>query len=399
MKGSKKVFVFVAIAMLALALIGCQPAPATPSTAAPSVAAPSVAAPSVAAPTTAPPPATTVNAASAQGTAGNPLAGLLNINGKQIYVIYLSNETMSTWQSVSNVFVKSLVERAGGKCDVFTADSDPVKQAQQYEDAIVKKPDIIITKPVDSAAIVPEVQKVNAAGIPILSIDVKPDGGTLLTHIETSQTDLGKLNADFIGAFYKKLGTRAEVIVINGQTEASNSQERRQGFMDEVKVLGNIDILQEYKCDWDNVKALNATNDAIIKYPQCNAIQCQSDAMLQGITQGLKQNQRLFVAGDPKHIVICSTDGDATCISMIKQGLIDHDAEHNSALHADIAVKVIIDYFHGFKIPNPIMFSALDVQADNINDPMRWGNLDVKNVANWPVMNQDKYVMQTPAAK
>ena len=70
---------------------------------------------------------------------GNPLAGKLNIKGKQIYVIYLSNETMSTWQSISNIYMKQLVESAGGKCDVFTADSDSQKQAQQFEDAIVKK--------------------------------------------------------------------------------------------------------------------------------------------------------------------------------------------------------------------------------------------------------------------
>jgi len=326
---------------------------------------------------------------------GNPLAGKLNVNGKQIYVIYLSNETMSTWQSISNIYMKQLIEEAGGKCDVFTADSDSQKQAQQFEDAIIKKPDIIVTKPVDSTAVIPAVQKVNEANIPILSIDVKPDGGVLLTHIQTSQADLGRLNAKYIGEYYKKLGKRAKVIVINGQTEASNSRERRDGFNEEAAKQGNMDILFEAKCDWDNMKAYNSVLDLIQKYPECNAINSQSDAMLKGITQALQQQDRLFPAGDPKHVIITSIDGDATACDMIRKGWVDHDAEHNSALHVDIAVKVIIDYFHGFKIKNPIVFAAFDVVKSNVNDSMRWGNLNVNDVAHWPPVKQDRYVMQT----
>ena len=380
-------------------LAGCKIATATETTAAAAVTTAAAETTAAAAVTTAA-AETTANAAAAQGSSTNPIKGLLsNIKGKQIHVIYLSNETMSTWQSVSNIFLKSLVERAGGICDVFTANSDAQKQAQQYEDAIVAKPDIIVTKPVDSTAIIPAVQKVNAANIPILSIDVKPDGGTLLTHIQTSQTDLGKLNAAFIGQYFKKLGVKALVISINGQTEASNSQERQKGFNDEAKSQGNITIQYEAKDDWDNVKAMNSTLDLMQKYPQTNAINCQSDAMLQGITQALKQLGKLYPAGDPKHIVICSIDGANNAIAMIKDGTIDHDSEHNSALHADIAVKVIIDYFHGYTIPNPIIFPAFDITKDNATDPMRWGNLDVKDVANWPVMNQDRYVMQTPPAQ
>jgi ribose transport system substrate-binding protein len=324
--------------------------------------------------------------------------GLLNISGKQISVIYLSNETMSTWQSVNNLFLKSLVISAGGTCDVYTADSDPVKQAQQFQDAIVKKPDIIVTKPVDSAAIVSSIQAVNTAGIPILSIDVKPDGGKELTHIETSQEDLGALDAKYIGEYYKKLGKRAEVIVVNGQEVASNAQERRSGFMDQVAREGNMDILSELYADWDNVKSLNATLDLISKYPNANALHSQSDAMLQGILQGLKQKNALFADGNAKHIVITSIDGAPNGLQAIRDGYVDHISEHNSALHADIAVKVIIDYFHGYIIPNPIMFPAYEVTKADVDDPIRWGNLDVKKVDTWPVMNETQYPMQTPPA-
>jgi ABC-type sugar transport system substrate-binding protein len=342
----------------------------------------------------------TTSSTSSSSTANNRASekGLLDINGKQIYVIYLSNETMSTWQSVNNLFLQSLVRSAGGKCDVYSADSDPVKQAQQFQDAIVKKPDIIVTKPVDSAAVVSSIDAVNTAGIPVMSIDVQPDGGKELTHIETSQEDLGALDAKYIGETFKKEGKRAEVLVINGQEVASNSQQRRNGFMDEVTREGNIDILAEVGANWDNTQSLNDTLDLIARYPQFNALHSQSDAMMQGILQAMKQKNVLFPVGNSKHIVVTSIDGAPNGLQGIRDGYIDHISEHNSALHADIACKVIIDYFHGYIIPNPITFPCYEITKADVNDSIRWGNLDVKKVDTWPVMNETQYPMQTPPA-
>ena len=74
----------------------------------------------------------------------------------------------------------------------------------------------------------------------------------------------------------------------------------------------------------------------------------------------------------------------------------DHEAEHNAALHSDIAYKVIVDYINGYTVPETIFFDTTPVTIENLESSDRWGKLDVSKVETWGVMEQDAYKMQTP---
>jgi ribose transport system substrate-binding protein len=54
-------------------------------------------------------------------------------------------------------------------------DSIP-EQLSQVEDVIVKKPDAIVFIPVDYKALVPAIEKINAAGIPVVNITDRSSG-------------------------------------------------------------------------------------------------------------------------------------------------------------------------------------------------------------------------------
>ena len=55
---------------------------------------------------------------------------------------------------------------------------------------------------------------------------------------------------------------------------------------------------------------------------------------------------------------------------------------------------MIVDYLHGYEVPEAVLFETTARNADNISEA--WGNMDVKNVANWGWTDQDIYVLQTP---
>ena len=63
---------------------------------------------------------------------GKPLV----INGKPVNVVYLANEASSAWQVASTGFLKNLIERAGGRCTILSADLKPEQQAQQQQQTI-----------------------------------------------------------------------------------------------------------------------------------------------------------------------------------------------------------------------------------------------------------------------
>jgi ribose transport system substrate-binding protein len=343
--------------------------------------------------------ASSAQPASSSDTSGPASSGgeqKLVVNGKQVNVIYVASEAASAWQAIGTQYLQSLVEKAGGKCQILNANGDSQKQTQMVQDALVMKPDVLVVKPVDSVGIVPALKKVAAANIPIIALDTGVTGDVkLLTHIQTDQSSLGKTDAEYISKTFKAKGTQAKVVEILGDLTSSIGQQRRDSFDTYAKTAGNIKIVSQTECKWDPDKAYNATLDAFQRNPDANAVFCSSDSMESGVMQALKQLGKLYPASDPKHIVVVSIDADPTGVKYIKEGYTDEIAEHNAALHSDIAYKVIVDYMHGFQIPSAIIFPTTAVTKDNVDDPARWGNMDVSKVKEWSTMDQNDYVMQT----
>ncbi len=312
------------------------------------------------------------------------------------FVIYISNEALSGWQTTNTQFVKSLVERAGGKCRIYNAEFDAGKQSQQVDDAIVLKPDMVLIKPVDASGIVPSIKKLNEAGIPVISIDIKPANlSGVLTHIQTDQYLLGAINAEYLSERFSLKGVDSKVIGILGQLDISLGHDRWAGFSEKAEELGNVKIMGSVEAKWDSIKAMDATLDLLSRYPDTNSIYIMSDMMLQGVIQALNTQNKLYDISDDRHISIFSIDGDPTGLKYIRAGYVDHIAEHNAALHADIAFKVMVDYFNGFNIPSELEFAPFGITSENIDDPNRWGNYDIDNVSNWALMAHDRYIMKT----
>src|SRR5439155_2155271 len=61
--------------------------------------------------------------------------------------------------------------KAGVALVVLDAQNDPARQASSIEDLIAKKVRVVIINPTDSDAIVPTVKKLNAAKIPVITVD------------------------------------------------------------------------------------------------------------------------------------------------------------------------------------------------------------------------------------
>ena len=113
-------------------------------------------------------------------------------------VAYISNECASDWQSISTKYLKTLVEQAGGECKIYDPNNDANVQADMVSQAMVEEPDVLVIKPIDQAAIVPALQAVNDAGIPIITLDtgvIEDANVDIMCAIQTDQTSLGRTAA------------------------------------------------------------------------------------------------------------------------------------------------------------------------------------------------------------
>src|SRR6202166_5289512 len=121
---------------------------------------------------------TIISLAAAAVLAGPALAA------DETIAVFTKNQTNPYFQAVrlgSETAAKSL----GAKVIQYVPtkpDSIP-EQLSQVEDVIVKRPDAIVFTPVDYKALIPSVEKMNAAGIPVVNVTDHMAGGKLVSYV------------------------------------------------------------------------------------------------------------------------------------------------------------------------------------------------------------------------
>jgi len=110
-------------------------------------------------------------------------------------------------------------------------DSIP-EQLSQIEDVIVKKPDAIVFVPVDYKALVPAVEKINAAGIPVTNITDRIAGGNLVAYVGADDHNIALSTGR---ALLKAIGGKGNVVILEGVKGSLTSTDRVRGFNDALK--------------------------------------------------------------------------------------------------------------------------------------------------------------------
>lgn len=318
------------------------------------------------------------------------------LEGKK--VVYIANECASDWQSISTKYLKALVETAGGECKIYDPNNDANVQADMVAQALVEQPDVIVIKPIDQAAIVPSLKNVNAAGIPIITLDtgvIAESDVDIMCAVQTDQTSLGRTAAEYVEKVASETGETAKVITILGDMSSNIALLRQSGFNDYAAGSDKIEVLAEQEGKgWSASVAYDAVLAMMSANPDANTIFCCADCMMSGVIEALDYLGKLHPAGEEGHITIVGIDCDPNGCSYMEQGYVDQESEHNAALHSDIAFKVIVDYVNGYDVPTEIFFDTTARTIDNVADA--WGNMDVEAVDSWGWMDQDAYILQTP---
>ena len=98
---------------------------------------------------------------------------------------------------------------------------------------ISEKPDVLVVLPQDGEALTPVAQQAEAAGIPVVNIDrlfTQPDAATATILGDNYQ--IGVLAAEYIA---EELNCKGKVVEIQGLAGISVTQERTEGFEDQLK--------------------------------------------------------------------------------------------------------------------------------------------------------------------
>ena len=165
-------------------------------------------------------------------------------------------------------------------------DADVERQVEILETYLVRRVGAIAVTPCGSKAVVPFVRRANHAGIPILAVDTRIDGETLVAfgaHVETfigsDNFEGGRLAGDFLG---KLMGGKGEVAVIEGLAGHETGDNRKNGFLRGIGTFKGITVVASQTGEWDQEKAYNATQSILLAHPKVGGIFACNDRMAMG---------------------------------------------------------------------------------------------------------------------
>lgn len=193
----------------------------------------------------------------------------------------------------------------------FDGKASAETQSQIMKDLINQKYDCIILQANDSAALAGTVKEAEAAGIPVitLNLDVDTPHAALVAMVDY---EAGNLVAEQIA---KSIGDKeGNIVIIQAPPGASRGINVEKGFRDGVAKHPNLKILDAQNGEWLTEKGNEVMRDFLTKYPKIDAVFAINDAMAEGASQAAE------AAGRLKDMVIWGADGEKKALEYIEQG-------------------------------------------------------------------------------
>jgi inositol transport system substrate-binding protein len=167
--------------------------------------------------------------------------------------------------------------------------SNSAKQTADVEAAIASGAEGIILAPTDVNALVPAVESVLKAGIPIVTVDRRVENaGVIVPHVGADNLAGGRSMAQWV---VENFPSGAHIVLITGQPGSSSAIDRTRGIEVAFRSAGpQYQIVAEQSANWQREAGLTVTQNILTslgaQIPQ--VILCEDDDMALGALEALR---------------------------------------------------------------------------------------------------------------
>jgi ribose transport system substrate-binding protein len=224
---------------------------------------------------------------------------------------------------MSNPFFSTVADAAkaaaaaAGNIELVVLGSNNLEeQVKAVEDMISSKVDLIGVSPFDAQGITPTVEKANAAGIPVITVDENAAGGKVSAYIATDNVEGGRLAGEWI---VKAMGGKGKMAILEGGAGSSTNNARLEGLHSVIDGTA-IEVVASLPADWARDKGLQVMNDILTGNPDLSLVMAMNDEMALGALQAIK------AAGKENQIKLVGYNGALEAIKSV----------HDNGLAADV---------------------------------------------------------------
>ena len=255
-------------------------------------------------------------------------AGAKPASGKKDATMIMSTLNNPFFISVKNG-AQAQAPKNGVKLGVQNADNSDATALNLATTAISKQVGVLIIDPVSSQSATSAVTQANAANIPVMAFDRKPEGGKLTCFVGYDAVEAGRNAAD---ALAKAVGGKGKIVEIQGIMGTNVAQDRSKGFEQEIAKYKNITVVAKQAAGFDRARALDVMTNVLQAHPDIDGVYAANDEMAMGVLSALKARN---LAGKVK---LVGNDGIADALSAIAAGQMEAtNAESPYALGQKVA--------------------------------------------------------------
>ncbi|NTB95959.1 ABC transporter substrate-binding protein [Agrobacterium tumefaciens] len=249
-------------------------------------------------------------------------------------------------------------------------DFNPVTQVPVLDAVIAKNPDAILIAPTDKTQLVQPLKKAADAGIPVITVDTfigtgvyQTDGGDAdfpISYIASDNVLGGEIAARSLA---KAIGEKGKVYVSNVKPGISTTDQREQGFKQEMAKYPGITVLETQFNDNDANKAASQLQAVYARNSDLAGVFGANLFSALGAANGVKQ------AGQSGTIKVVAFDAPGSIVDNINAGLVDMAIAQHPAEIGYFGVMAAYAHLTGNSIPTAIGTGFTVIDKSNLSDP------------------------------
>ncbi|HSV31318.1 MAG TPA: substrate-binding domain-containing protein [Atribacteraceae bacterium] len=299
-----------------------------------------------------------------------PFSGTLASAQEADLTIGLSFPSLAfAWFAFLEQAVFDKAEILGVEVVSLEAENRVDRQMAIVEDMIIKEVDGVLLVPIEIEAIVPAVLALNAAGIPVVTVDRRLAEGAaeVLAHVGADNLEGGRKAGQFIvDKLTEKYGEpRGVVIELYGTPGAGPAIDRSAGFNEVLAQHPGITV-HTRTAYFGRADGMRVMEDVIIGIPEFDAVFGANDEMILGGLEAMKASGVV----DVEATITIGFDALPDALASIDQGILDATIEQFPGRQASDGFQVLIDNLREGTVPTePItLIEPTVITAANLGD-------------------------------
>lgn len=227
---------------------------------------------------------------------------------KMVFGLSISTQVNPFYKAMADG-VKEQAKTLGIESYVLSADDKLDKQISDVEDLIQKRIDVLLINATQSGAQA-VIEKAAKANIKVITLQRQIPSPAVSSHIGTDNVVIGSLGAQWL---VDKLGSKGNVVVLEGIPGAASSEDRKKGAAMIFPKYPGIKIVSQQTAEYDRAKALHVMENILQAHPNIDAVYCFNDEMAMGALSACKGAKRT-------DIMITGMDANTDAVDAVKKG-------------------------------------------------------------------------------